>query len=436
MRPMNFETVKSNLRKDPYLRPGDVLAINDHKTGIMKTAKVCEDKFQTKQGTVKDYYLLLKDMNHRQHIIDIDSTLNKGYDHTEMTLSQIAYQINRRNPRFAVTKHNNSIKEKRGRNKYPDWPFKRVDEFTARANKKRLPFEVVRGEIKDPALAREVGSRYAYYLKANESFSVTAGQEKSHTITDGIQVEKGAISGPIVPSANDHRRAAQIQAIKKLANSPKDQSFWLDDKSRLMGNWYLPQNSIMMNSYSKIGSPDSQVHVGDGLTMIDSWMNDSTIESDPSRAVILNNTGVNRTSLNSHSKEHPIKELFKDNGPKHEPIWQSLNSTISHVTATNHDQLGFDNSYVENADIKNSFGVKDSSLTNNDYNDYPDEFDNVRVSNCDTETDRHNRIHLKDKAVKDRHIQLGEHDPLMNPPQNGHDGRNNGRDSDGPDLDF
>lgn len=418
MRALNFQTIPSNRAKDPYVRPGDHIAIKDHAHGTMIDGKVEQDTFDSKLGKVKQYSIFGYDMHNKPINIDLDSSLNKDYNRTSIPLSVIAAGLHQAAPQFTVSKKASSIKEVRKREKYPDWPFKPIESLTKAANKKKLPYEVIRGEIKDPELAREIGSKSAYYLKANYDFDLQAGKDDKNGVPGSVLVKQGAISGPIVPAVNEKRRSAQIKALTKLANSP-DQSFWLDDNSRLIGNWYVPTNSIMVNAQSHIATSEtSPSHVGDGLTLNESWLKDVNIHSDTPRGVLLNHAGLNRTSLIDQNKpDKSFKGRFfkSDPGTKHGKMWQATNSTLSHVTALDGKDLQFDQSYLENSLIRQNFEAHDSQLVNTDYNDRPDQFENSIMDHCDTQTNANNALNVNKKIVKGKHISFGQHNPQLNP---------------------
>ena len=58
MRALNFQTIPSNRAKDPYVRPGDHIAIKDHAHGTMIDGKVEQDTFDSKLGKVNNILFL------------------------------------------------------------------------------------------------------------------------------------------------------------------------------------------------------------------------------------------------------------------------------------------------------------------------------------------------------------------------------------------
>lgn len=363
-------------KNNEYLRNGDSLKLVDQKLGKVHTLRTLileEDKPDT-------YHAVLLDPKDKNVTIDLGS--NK-YQRSPLTWKQIKHDLE--NSGRYKTQHPN-FQERKMRNKYPDWPFKRVKSLTNSNNRPNMNYEICEGKILDPELVKKLGTDHAYYQKALKNFDINlpnAGKTGVHT---GIC--KGQVSGPIVLSSDEKRAENQLQNLKdqantrfmknkKLGHAAQKQNFWLDSNSYLKGDVELPVDGFMINSQVNSKNMDDTKR---GLVMENSWLHNSQINNQ-ANGVILN-SGLENAEINNKNAVFLSESNFVDG------------------KINNFENTNLINSYVEQTDLNDGNRVTDSSIVK--YGSGQNKLQDCNMSNSHFILDTHDILNLKGGIIKNK----------------------------------
>lgn len=356
--------------KTPHLRENDTVCVYDKRHGIPLKFKVKKIEGNVTKGHFKTYSLEGYDMYKVHKSYNIDTTFDKAYNHTQATLKDVAHMLHQRDSSLVILPKKSKIKEQELRNKYPDYPYKKLNTFTKSKNGQN--YEINQGLIIDKDLAKSVGSPIAYYQKALDDFAPNACTTKNNTKLAAMGVLKGQISGPIVPSTTETIQKKQLNQIHKVANNAELQNFWLDDNSSLIGNWNMPQKAFLRDTQITNNSHDPAFTTN----INNSWLTNSRI-STHDKPVNLNNVGLYMSNIDDHSKDRNAISL-QDSTVSN--VWAKLTSNNTIIQKPGYqDKLSIDNSYVENAHIGNDVRILRSKLSSTDSPETPSEIDNSYI---------------------------------------------------------
>lgn len=217
------------------LRQGDSVLITDGKKEDIYT--VTKDKFSS-----TNVWGL---QNKTHHFFEIEESKNEN--HTKATFKDVKRVTKLQGGLILDAK----LKEKTLRNKYPDWPFKRIKTLTNSGNRRQnANYEIVQGTVLDSDLANELGTDNVYYQKALQNFTIDFPR-----FNESVHISKGTVGGALV--LDSKRSNFQLSELKDNANwrhNHKDQNLWIDENSYLKGNWYLPQHTVLQNTKVDIKS--------------------------------------------------------------------------------------------------------------------------------------------------------------------------------------
>lgn len=360
----------NNLNKS-FLRPDDVINVSQIKQGheIQNQYKVNYMDFP-EQNDIRVWGL--QNTKNPNDFIELEEDhQNQVKGRTNLTWSQIKY--NNKNLRFEPKK----IHELIWRNKYPDWPFKRIKSLTNSGKRRQgANYEIVQGQIIDPDLRKRLNTKIAYYQKALKDFSVSVNPRNE---TQVFNIKKGDISGAIVPSTIDNEKNAQEKQLREMANwrylkNTKDnyhglkQNFWLDSNSSITDHWNFLSSGYLQNTQIALTGKGNR----HGVTLNNSVLSNVKIVGD-GQAVLLN------TYLQNSKIEGPYtKAWFEDSN-----INQSTFKGPNMIRDT--DMYGFDN-FNNNINESSLSGYNQSSITNSNLTDViamSDKQNKVQFNNAD-----------------------------------------------------
>lgn len=210
-------------------------------------------------------------------------------------------------------------------------------------------YNVEYGKIKDAKLAKQLGSDNAYFLTAQRDFDIVSNKGKKNQATTNIA--KGTVSGPIVVSKDLKKQEKQIAELNDLANS-SNQSFWLDSKSSLKGDFNIPKDTAISNS---------QIEANGNLNLNNTWINDSVINASFSD-INITNTGINDCRIIDAPKRLQSAKKGAELNKTQLDLDGNLMSSavIANAGGDTDDKTKVKNSYLENTQV---IGINDIENT-------------------------------------------------------------------------
>lgn len=366
------------LNNDSNVQMGDTFNVRNKRTGETLTLTAGKMRDQN-----VDHWLLSdKKMNNVFEMDDVDQVdRNNHAFSTKLTTKAIEAKLNMENPKFEFKAAN--IHEDRLRNKYPDYPFKRIKSLTNSNNRKNMNYEIVEGEIIEPRLKKQLNTPTAYYQKALKTFNINIGKadnEFSPVIPINQTVEKGTISGPMVLSKKPETAKRQVKSMREMANSrykvdPRSQDFkakqqfWLDKNSNMQGDWHIPFQGLVLNS--ELNANDFK-----------------TCKSNPGKGLQIQNSLIKNSAINSNDKPVWLIESNLNNCNLYANSVQKL-AIMRKVNLKNVD-LNPDQLHLETSEITNAVLTGDNNIKYTSIGSDNGEKTMINNSQLDTVIDHHN----------------------------------------------